>query len=255
MKKPIVVLGVGELGSVFARSFLKNNYPVYPITRTSNINELANTIDPELILVCTGEADLQTALKSIPEKWKDRVAMMQNELLPRDWKIYNFSNPTVISVWFEKKKGMDSKVLISSPAYGGKAKVLTESLALIDIPAHVLSSEDDLLFELVVKNLYILTTNIAGLTIEKGANVNDLRNNHLTLMRDVTKDVLALQTQLTSQVFNEVTLEKSMINAFEGDLEHGCMGRSASARLDRALELANEFKLQVPTLQKIKDSL
>jgi hypothetical protein len=39
--------------------------------------------------------------------------MMQNELLPRDWAIHDFIDPTVISVWFEKKKGMDSKVLIN----------------------------------------------------------------------------------------------------------------------------------------------
>jgi len=61
--------------------------------------------------VCTAEADLQTALNDIPVVWKDRVAMMQNELLPRDWEDHHFINPTVISVWFEKKKGIDSKVL------------------------------------------------------------------------------------------------------------------------------------------------
>ncbi|VVH66627.1 hypothetical protein BSPLISOX_1077, partial [uncultured Gammaproteobacteria bacterium] len=136
MKKPIIVLGIGELGSVFARAFLKNNHPVYPITRATDIDELRSLIDPEFILVCTGEGELQSALKSIPNAWKDRVAMMQNELLPRDWATHNFINPTVISVWFEKKKGMDSKVLISSPAFGPKAQILVASLALIDIPAH-----------------------------------------------------------------------------------------------------------------------
>jgi len=255
MNKPIVVLGIGELGSVFARSFLRNNYPVYPITRATDIDELSSSIDPEMILVCTAEGDLQSALSSIPNQWKDRVAMMQNELLPRDWKKYQFSNPTVISVWFEKKKGMDSKVLISSPAYGPKAQILVDSLALIDIPAHVVANEDELLFELVLKNLYILTTNIAGLSIESGANVDDLRNNHLELMRKVSADVLKLQESLTGKTFNESELEKGMIKAFKGDLEHGCMGRSAPARLDRALELAKEFNLEVPTLQKIKQDL
>jgi len=255
MKKPIVVLGIGELGSVFARAFLKNNHPVYPITRATDVDELKTSIDPELVLVCTAEGDLQSALSSIPDEWKDRVAMMQNELLPRDWESHNFIDPTVISVWFEKKKGMDSKVLISSPTYGSKAKILTESLALIDIPAHVVADDDALLFELVLKNLYILTTNIAGIAIEAGANVDDLRNNHLELMREVSKDVLTLQGQLTGQDFNESQLEKGMIKAFEGDLEHGCMGRSAPARLNRALELADEFDVKVPTLQKIKDSL
>ena len=251
MKKPIVVFGIGELGSVFARAFLKNNYPVYPITRKTNVSELASQIDPELILVCTAEGDLQSALATIPEQWKDRVAMMQNELLPRDWKKYNFNNPTVISVWFEKKKGMDSKVLISSPAHGPKAQILTESLALIDIPAHTVANEDELLFELVLKNLYILTTNIAGLAIEPGSNVDDLRNNHIDLMRKVSADVLKLQESLTGKIFSESALEKGMIKAFEGDLEHGCMGRSASARLNRALELANEYNLETPTLKQI----
>ncbi|WPE16663.1 hypothetical protein R5P06_01005 [Candidatus Thioglobus autotrophicus] len=252
MKKPIVVLGIGELGSVFARAFLKNSHPVYPITRKTDIDELAATVDPELILVCTGESDLQAALKTIPAHWKDRVAMMQNELLPRDWENHNFINPTVISVWFEKKKGMDSKVLISSPVFGTKAQILAESLVLIDIPAHVLANEADLLFELVVKNLYILTTNIAGIAIKSGANVDDLRNNHLDLMREVSRDVLKLQTALTAQTFDEIQLEQGMMKAFEGDLAHGCMGRSAPARLDRALELAKEFNLDMPTLQNIK---
>ncbi|RUM86255.1 MAG: hypothetical protein DSZ20_03140 [Candidatus Thioglobus sp.] len=255
MKKPIVVLGIGELGSVFSRAFLKNNHPVYPITRSTDIDELKTSIDPELILVCTAEGDLQSALSSIPTEWKDRVAMMQNELLPRDWETHNFTNPTAISVWFEKKKGMDSKVLISSPAFGPEAQILADSLALIDIPAHVVANEDELLFELVLKNLYILTTNIAGMAIESGSNVNDLRNNHLPLMREVSADVLKLQSALTGKTFNDVELEQGMIKAFEGDLKHGCMGRSAPARLDRALELANEFNLEVPTLQKIKDNL
>ncbi|MCS5586791.1 MAG: hypothetical protein NZ702_04715 [Gammaproteobacteria bacterium] len=254
MKKPIVVLGIGELGSVFARAFLKNNHPVYPITRATDVDELKTSIDPELVLVCTAEGDLQSALSSIPDEWKDRVAMMQNELLPRDWESHNFIDPTVISVWFEKKKGMDSKVLISSPAHGPKAQVLVDSLVFIDIPAHAVDN-NALLFELVLKNLYILTTNIAGLAIEPGANVDDLRNNHLSLMRDVSKDVLILQAQLTGQSFNKDQIEQGMIKAFEGDLAHGCMGRSAPERLDRALELANKFNLTVPTLQKIKNNL
>lgn len=254
MKKPIVVLGIGELGSVFSRAFLKNNYPVYPITRQTDIDELADTIDPELILVCTAEVDLQNALCSIPKQWKDRVAMMQNELLPRDWTAYNFINPTVISVWFEKKKGMDSKVLISSPTFGDKAKILSESLALIDIPANVVADEDALLFELVLKNLYILTTNIAGLAIETGATVNDLHNNHLQLMRDISSDILDLQVALIGKKFNKDALEKGMIKAFEGDLNHGCMGRSAPARLDRTLQLAKKFNLKVLTLKRIKQT-
>ncbi|VVH63149.1 hypothetical protein BSPWISOX_1913, partial [uncultured Gammaproteobacteria bacterium] len=245
----------GELGSVFARAFLKNNHPVYPITRATDIDELRSLIDPEFILVCTGEGELQSALKSIPNAWKERVAMMQNELLPRDWATHNFINPTVISVWFEKKKGMDSKVLISSPVFGPKAQILVTSLALIDIPAHTVANDKELLFELVLKNLYILTTNIAGLAIETDSTVDELRNNHLKLMRNVSSDILKLQSALTGKTFAEDALEKGMLLAFEGDLSHQCMGRSAPQRLKRTLELASELQLNMPHLQKIKNKL
>ena len=65
MNPPIVIIGIGELAVVFARAFLRNGYPVYPITRNMNIEAEAKNID----------------------------------------------NPTVISVWFEKKKGLDYNVL------------------------------------------------------------------------------------------------------------------------------------------------
>jgi hypothetical protein len=61
---------------------------------------------------------------------------------------------------------------------------------------------------LVLKNLYILTTNIAGLAIETGSTVDELRNNHLKLMRDVSSDILKLQSALTGKTFAKDALEK-----------------------------------------------
>ena len=37
MKRAIVIVGLGELGGVFARGFLRTGYPVYPLTRAINI--------------------------------------------------------------------------------------------------------------------------------------------------------------------------------------------------------------------------
>ena len=42
-----------------------------------------------------------------------------------------------------------------------------------------------------------------------------------------------------------------MVKAFEGDLEHKCMGRSAPARLERAISQADEANLEVMTLRGI----
>jgi hypothetical protein len=41
------------------------------------------------------------------------------------------------------------------------------------------------------------------------------------------------------------------VEAFEGDPQHKCMGRSAPARLQRALELADAAGIAAPTLRRI----
>ena len=248
-KKTIVIIGLGEMAGVFARGFLRSGYPVKPVTRGMDIKDVANEIpEPELVLIAVGETDVQSVLKNIPETWKQCLVLLQNELLPTDWQQHQL-NPTVISVWFEKKKGQDYKVLIPSPAYGNKARTLVDSLTSIDIAARELSTAEELLFELVLKNVYILTTNIAGLKV--GGNVSELWKNHQTLCLAVANEVIKLQEILSSQSFDSEKLISAMLVAFDGDPEHNCMGRSAPARLQRALQLAEQHQLNMPTLKEI----
>jgi len=248
-KKPIIIVGMGEMAGVFARGFLRSGYPVFPVTRTMDLQQQAKSInDPELVLIAVAEKDIQSVLESIPDQWKNCLALLQNELLPNDWKQHQL-DATVISVWFEKKKGQDFKVLIPSPAFGNKADILVNSLGSIDIAARKLDSADELLFELVVKNVYILTTNIAGL--ETGGTVSELWANHQSLARQVATEIIELQQKLTGKNFDSDKLIDAMLVAFEGDPNHGCMGRSAPARLERALMLAKQHDLELPTLQKI----
>ena len=252
MNKPVVVIGVGEMGGVFARGFLRCAYPVYPVTRTLNITEVANQVtDPELVVVAVAENDLHAVLETIPAHWRDRLLLLQNELLPDDWKRHGLKNPTVISVWFEKKKGQDARVIIPSPVFGPKATLVRDALASIDISCSCLASEDELLFELVVKNLYILTSNIAGL--ETGGTVGELWSNHREVAEAVVQDVIQLQQALTGETFEQDELVAAMLRAFDGDSDHKCMGRSAPARLARALQLAQEKHVAVPALQRIAE--
>jgi len=187
-------------------------------------------------------------LMKVPDAWKDRLVLLQNELLPRDWQRHNLE-PTVISVWFEKKKGMDSKVIIPSPVFGKHAQQVADALASIDIAATVLPDEAALLHELVLKNVYILTTNIAGL--EVGGNVGQLWDEHKLLAESVAHDVIRLQETLTGKVLDHQALIDGMVNAFDGDREHMCMGRSAPVRLQRALMLAQQNDLSLSMLERI----
>lgn len=248
--RSIILIGAGEMGGVFARGFLRAGYTVHPVTRAISIDETASSIpNPELVLVAVAESDLHSVLETIPTQWRDRLVLLQNELLPRDWEQHGLDSPTVISVWFEKKRGMDFKVIIPSPVHGPHADTIAGSLGMLEISTTVLNNPGDLLQELVLKNVYILTTNIAGLAV--GGTVGELWEHHQELAQTVANEVIDLQEWLTETSLDREALVVGMVRAFDGDLNHNCMGRSAPARLGRALQLGEEAGIALPKMTEI----
>lgn len=250
VKQPAVVIGLGEMGGVFARGLLRAGYPVFPANRDTDLQALAEDLPaPSLVLAAVAESDLQGLLEALPAAWRAPLALLQNELLPRDWERHGLGQPTVISVWFEKKRGRDVKEILPSPTYGPQADVLCAALGALGIGCRRLDDEQDLVHELVLKNLYILTTNIAGL--EAGGTVGELWLRHEALARRVAEEVLQIQEWLSGAPLDHERLIAGMLEAFRGDPEHQCMGRSAPKRLRRALAQADQAGLQVPELRRI----
>ncbi len=250
MQEPVIVIGTGEMGGVFTRGLLKLGHPIYPVNRHTDLTKISAAVpEPRLVLVAVGENDLHSTLDNIPKEWHMHLGLLQNELLPGDWKQHNINNPTVISVWFEKKKGQDFKVLIPSPIYGPQATLLENALATLEIPSWELDSEAELEYELVRKNVYILTTNIAGLVI--GGTVDDLWFKHEELAREIANEVMDIQAWLVGHHLERERLIEGMVEGIKGDLQHKCMGRSAPGRLARAIEYADQAELKVPKLREI----
>ncbi len=253
LKTPVVVIGIGEIGSVIARGFLRTGRPVIPVTRNMKVEVVAKEVaEPQAVVVAVGENELQAVLSSVPENWKDRLILIQNELLPRDWQQHDL-DPTVISVWFEKKKGQDVKIVVPSPIYGRQSSLLAEALQSLDIPTQILGDDQQLLFELVRKNYYILTSNIAGL--RAGGTVGELWEKHRGFAQKVIDDIHQVQEYLVGKPLDKEKLTQAMLVAFNGDPDHGCMGRSAPDRLKRAIAIADSAGLQVPTLREIYHDL
>jgi len=251
MRGTIVMIGIGEIGGALARGFLRSGHPVVPVNRGDDMNQVAEDYPlPELAVVAVAEKDLHGVLDALPAAWRDRLGLLQNELLPMDWQRHGFAQPTVISVWFEKKPGRDVKPLVPSPIHGPGAATLKAAFDALEIPARIVDSDEELLFELVRKNLYILTTNIAGLVT--GGSVAELWRDHRSFAIEVAEDVMDLQASLTGREFDRQALIEAMLLAFDGDPEHRCTGRSAPVRLERALQLADESGLAVPTLRRIQ---
>ena len=250
LKEPVVIIGIGEIGGVFARGFLRAGYPVCPITREMNLQQCAEEMPkPLLVLVAVGERNLPVVLEQMPAAWRQRLVLLQNELLPRDWQQHGLSNPTVISIWYEKKPGTDVQVHVPSPVFGQHSRYLIDALQALNIPVRELGTEEELIFELVRKNLYILTTNIAGLRV--GGDVGTLWKEYQPLARAVASEVLAILAHLTGAELNHQRLIDAMVAAIKGYPQHQCLGRNALVRLERALKIAQSGGIDVPTMRRI----
>jgi len=256
MKAPIVIIGIGEIAGVLAKAFLRNGYAVYPVTRAMSVADAAKeTPDPSMVVVGVGEKAFSSVLETIPIEWRARLVFIQNELLPHDWKVHGIESPTVLSVWFEKKRGTDYKPLLPTPIYGPKAELVAKSLTGIDIPCTVLDSEQDLLFQLVLKNVFILTTNIAGLALEEGATTVTLWGDHQSLAEEIANDVIDLQEALTEQDLPRGKLLEGLVEGLEADPHHKCKGRSAPDRLARAIEIADEKGVDIKAIRTLAEKL
>jgi len=255
MNDPVIIIGIGEIGGVLARGLLRTGHPVYPVTRAMPLADAhRRNPEPMAVILAVAEADLQNTLRDLPVAWRDKLVLLQNELLPRDWEPHGLTNPTIMSVWFEKKKGMDSKPLLPSPACGPHAGLVLRAMDEVGLPAREVADMDTMTWELVRKNVYILTTNIAGLAIahQGGGTVEDLWRDHEALAREVAHEVIDLQEWLTGQTFDRESLIQGMLEGFKGDPAHKCMGRSAPARLERALELAGQAGLKLTRMEQIQ---
>ncbi|MDY6824718.1 MAG: hypothetical protein SWH68_13120 [Thermodesulfobacteriota bacterium] len=248
--EPVVIVGIGEMGGVFARGFLSAGRPVYPVTADMAMADCASTIpQPELVLLAVPEQILPDTLARAPEQWRDRLVLLQNELLPCVWKKQGIANPTAMAVWFEKKKGMDVHVFQPTEVYGPASVPVQTALNAVDIPCKVLPDGASLAAALVRKTFYVLTINIAGLVA--GGTTGELWLRHRELAMNVANDIMDLLDVVTPH-----TCDREKMMTFLGDIlirvpDHQCRGRVAEDRLVRVIAHAGENSLQLSTLHWI----
>ena len=249
MNDTITLVGVGEMGAVFAHALLRSGHPIFPVLRSTPVAAAVDrNPDPGLALVTVAEDDLHPVLENLPIEWRSNVGLIQNELLPRDWIRHGIETPTVAVVWFEKKPGRTTRVLVPTPVAGPWAGELVAALTAIDIPAeHV--ADDELIHALVAKNLYILTANIGGLRTQ--GTVTDLWNGHRAFASTVASEVLDIQDWLVGEPVDRDRAVEGMVAAIDGDPEHATTGRSAPRRLERAIEYARTAGIETPMLIEI----
>lgn len=234
------MVGIGEMAGVFTRGLLKLGHPIFPVTRRMDMDKVAKAIyEPALVLVAVGENDLHPTLEKIPAPWRDRLGLLQNELL----RAIGCNTTSATPPW--SRSGSKRKRARTTRCWCPHRSTARPQ------PVWELKSEEELTFELVRKNVYILTTNIAGLALPAGATVDTMWQQHQALAREVADEVMDIQFKLIGQELDREKLITGMVEGIDGDLAHKCMGRSAPGRLTRALQHADQFGLAVPKLRAI----
>lgn len=230
----------------------------------------------DLVLVAVGEGDLDAVLAAIPASHRDRVVLLQNELLPPSWRARGIVDPTVLVVWFEKKAGRALERVRDTEVYGPAAPLFVRALEAMDVHSVTLSPSDvapsdvvpsdvvpsdvasrELVRALVVKNLYIVGANVLGLALERegvGAGTTGaLVTVHRARTEGVLRELLAIEH---ARLGPDVALDDDdviarTLHAFLADPTHGTLGRTAQARLERALTRARAHGVACPTLERI----
>jgi hypothetical protein len=240
---------------VFARGFLKLGHPVVPVTRAVRVADaLAHAPEPELVLVAVGEDDLAPALAELPTEWRSRVGLLQNELLPEQWTTQSIVDPTVAIVWFEKKPGREVVEVRPTLVSGPREGLVVEALRALGISARPIDPTD-LHHELVVKNLYILTLNLAGL--ETRGTAGELLDKHRALFDRLVPELIRLERSLLGDAgarLDDARLVRDLEASIQADPAHGCAGRSAPRRLERSLAHARRLGVTLPELERLAES-
>lgn len=258
----VVVIGIGQLGQTFSSGLLRTGHQVIPVTRRDSPAAIAECFPfPKAVVVAVAEDGIENMLQTLPAVWRDRLILLQNELLPSTWRKHGIDSPTVFVCWYEKKQ--HSALLDPSGApsqvYGKHAQLVAEAHQELGIGCHVLSSEVELLHALVAKAVLILVINICGLVLpytspHVGGTFEQLLCSHAQLFQDVARESLLIQVALCEIV--ATSAEKALIlnrvlRMMRSIPEHRNCGRVARQRLERALSHAQRLGLDAPALLSV----
>jgi ketopantoate reductase len=249
--RDLVIYGVGELGQLYGAAALRAGIRVTPITRSSDPKAVLATVSSELpILVAVGESALDEVLAGLKGAARERLIVLQNELFPSQWRRHGVA-PTVLVPWLLKKRGMPLLVARPSPIYGKFAALVTELHDALGIPSTTLASAPELEQAIIEKYAFILAINALGMLRDRTLAV--WLQEDPVLVRALTDEAAQLGAALCE---SNRQLDLSAARAtVEGAMRAlGAMtarGRSAQARVARALEHGQRLGIALPELSAV----
>lgn len=248
LQNPIVIIGLGQLGETFSKSWHQLGYPIVPVRRRQTLPEAFDQ-KPQAVLIATGERDLPSVLATLSPGLKDRAILLQNELVPRIWAPY-LTTPTLAAIWFEKKPGITLHSLRPSVAYGPQVHLLSTAFEVLNQPLQSVDTYEHMVVELMIKNTFILATNIYGL-VSPGPLKNFISPRHRTRVQQLLNEICPLQSCLTGLMCPVDRTSHDIWEVIAKNAELVVPGRSALDRLHRTITTARQSNLFTPELDRI----
>ena len=258
MRKSIVTIGLGQLGTLFSQGFLQSGFTVVPILRGTQ--PMVTTADaPELVLIAVGEDSVSPVLDEVPNELLGKVVLLQNELYPGLWLDRyrargDLPGPNICIVWFEKKGDRPPVVVLPSVLYGPESEKLAQALSKLNLPSRQVTEAVELHHELALKNLYILALNIGGLAgATQASDILDAAYESLVdeLIELEQAGLVAARIGTHLEVSR---LKADLKGAIEADPNHACAGRSAPMRLARTILRGDAWGVELPRCRAIANS-
>ncbi len=244
----MIVMGLGELGQLYASAALKTGIRVTPLTRTTPVEQALEGLPTQTpLLVAVGEKDLESALQSLPKSRLDSLILLQNELFPAQWERFS-KHVTLMIPWLLKKKGEPLLVARSTPVFGQFAPLVEALHIALGFQAEALPDPLALKQAIVDKYAFILSVNALGLV--RDLTLAEWLAHDTTYIDALAREAAALGA---AQVGMEVRVEQTLSEVRSG-LEHmGAMrarGRTAKDRVLRALAHAKHFRISAPAFER-----
>jgi ketopantoate reductase len=248
--KDAAMIGMGQMGQLFGAAALKAGHRVTPVLRQTPPDTVLQSLPEKTPLwVTVGEKDLHQALAALPQSRRPDAILVQNELFPRVWKAAGVEEPTVAVVWISKKKGRAVEVGGETRVHGPHAEHVAHVHRALELPVEILGSRAELGQALVDKFAFILTINALGLVENK--TLGQWLNDDTKRVQALAQEAALLGAAHLEGAVDEAKAQAAVEAGMNALSHYPARGRTASARVEKALADAVRLGVPVPELTNL----
>ncbi|MFZ9889067.1 MAG: hypothetical protein ACO3JL_16340 [Myxococcota bacterium] len=243
----LIVVGIGQLGTLFGEAALGIGRRVTPLRRDSDVERCLDDVPAGCpVLMATGEADLERAVQRLPAAYRDDLILVQNELFPVDLVALGIAQPTTAMVWSSKKSGRALQVGAPTEVFGRHADLMEQLHNTLQIPCRRAESVADRDAGLVAKFAFILTINALGLQRDLSLG-KWLSEDHAKVLA-LCDDARRLGEKRLGHAVDPEAVQRRVLAGMEALADMPSRGRTALQRLEKARQDANRLGLSLPAL-------